>query len=290
MKLKLMQGLDYYNLNQGVGATVEYLSGYEAYKIIKEILNDESKLEELAKSIARLLKKLTDRRRLMIFVTGDVSDEFLGEVIDLFEVGNEEIVRKYTPPCAGDSEYLIVPSKVAYAVLGGRSEDVKDNLGFVRVARSILSYEHLWNTIRLKNGAYGAGFTGRRDGIMSFYSYRDPSPVNSIEYFKASSEYLRIIANNDEDITKFIIGAIGEYDFIVTPKTAAASSMRDYLAGYGEEDEIKVRSQMLGMTAKDLLTVADIIDSALENSHLAVVGGEEHLEGFDPKPKRIIKI
>ena len=273
-----------------VGAISEYLAGFEAYKIIKEILADEEKLNALAVSVKKLLKKLIDRRRLWISVTGAVSDEFLEGLIKLFPIQSEEIIRKTTAPCADKSEYLLVPSKVAYAVFGGKSSATAENLGYIRVARSILSYEYLWNTIRLKNGAYGAGFIGRREGTIAFYSYRDPSPEKSVEYYKAAAEYLRQIAKRDIDITKFIIGAIGEYDFIVTPKTAATISVRDYLAGYSTEEEIKTRRQMLGMTAKDLLTVADIIDEALENPTLVVVGGEEHLDNLDPKPVSIYKI
>ena len=272
-----------------IGAISEYLSGYEAYQTIKEILSDKEKLSELAKSIADLLKKLTKRERLRVFITGDVSDEFVERLVGIFDEG-EEVVSKTTLPCAEKNEFTLVPSKVAYAVLGGRNKKVGENVGLMRVARSMLCYEYLWQMIRVKNGAYGTGFIPRRDGTLSFYSYRDPNPAKSVEYYRESSAYLRALADTDIDITKFIIGAIGEYDFIITPKTAHAVACRDYLSGYSEADEIKIRGEMLSMTAKDLYTVADIIDEVLAEASLAVVGGEEHLCGFEEKPKKIIKI
>ena len=272
-----------------IGAISEYLSGYEAYQTIKAILDDKEKLSELAKSVADLLKRLTKRERLRIFITGDVSDEFVEDLVGIFDEG-EEFVGKSTPPCAGKSEFAIVPSKVAYAALGGRNARVGENVGLMRVARSMLCYEYLWQMIRVKNGAYGTGFIPRRDGSLSFYSYRDPNPARSVEYYRESSAYLRALADADIDITKFIIGAIGEYDFIITPKTAHAVACRDYISGYSEADEINIRREMLSMTAKDLYTVADIIDEVLAEASLAVVGGEEHLNGFEEKPDRIIKI
>lgn len=273
-----------------IGAIAEYVSGYEAYKIIKSTLESKEKLDELTKSVAELLKRLVDRKRLVVSITGSVPDGFIDKLTDIFPICDGEMLPATTPPCADKSEFAIVPSKVGYAVVGGRNNKVGENLGFMRVARSILSYEYLWNTIRVKNGAYGAGFVGRRDGSLSFYSYRDPSPAKSVEYFKASSDYLRALAKENVDITKFIIGAMGEYDPIITPKTAHTLSTRDYLAGYTAEEEIKARQNMLNMTCDDLITVADILDCVLSDASLAVVGGEEHLEGFEPKPNRIIKI
>ena len=273
-----------------IGAITEHLSGYEAYKTMKEILSDKAKLSELAKSIDSLLKRLNDRSRLMIIITGEASDGFISELVGIFDKKTDKITKKPTPLCAEKSEFAIVPSKVAYAVLGGRSDSVGENLGFFRVARSILSYEYLWNNIRVKNGAYGAGFTARQDGEISFYSYRDPNPHKSVECYRESSAYLRAIADADIDITKFVIGAIGEYDFIITPKTAHTIASRDYLGGYTEADEIRNRERMLNMTAKDLITVADLIDEALSDASIAVVGGSEHLELFKEKPSRIIKI
>ena len=200
------------------------------------------------------------------------------------------VIKKNTPLCAEREEFFLTPSKVAYAVLGGKCEEVGKNLGLMRVARSILSYEYLWNTVRVQSGAYGTGFVPRKDGSLSFYSYRDPSPNRSLGFYRSSADYLRAIAESDADITKFIIGAIGEYDTLITPRTAGIISASDYLNGWSLEDEIAVRSEMLNMTAKDLYTVADIIDKIASENRIIIVGGEEHLATLDTKPEKIITV
>ena len=273
-----------------MGAVTEYLSGYEAYKILAKIASDREEARTLTRTCSALLKRLADRRRLTVSVTGDIPEGFVERIIEIFPEGNGNAEKRSTSPCADKSEFIIIPSKVAYAVLGGRCDEVGENLGIMRVARSILSYEYLWNSIRVKNGAYGAGFVPRRDGSLAFYSYRDPAPWRSVEYYKQSAEYLRAIAREGVDITKFIIGAVGEYDFIITPKTAHMVATRDYLNGYTAEDEKNIRSSMLNMTAEDLMRAADIIDLVLSEPSLAVVGGEEHLKSFAEPPKKIIKI
>lgn len=272
------------------GAVGEYLSGYEAYAYLSKICSDERSLGEITGRVSALLKKLTDRRRLTIFITGELDECDLACLVSLFPVGDGEITRKRTPLCAEKYEFILIPSKVAYAVIGGRSERVREKLGFMRVARSILSYEYLWSTVRVQSGAYGTGFIPRKDGSIAFYSYRDPSPAKSLEFYRESSAYLREMAESGADISKFIIGAIGEYDMIITPRSASALIVNDYIGGWSAEDDVAIREQMLSMTASDLNTVADVIDEAISQESIAIVGGSEHLASLDVKPTRVIKI
>ncbi len=271
------------------GAISDYLSGYEAYRLLSEINGNAKAVSKLTADVSSLLKRLADRQRLTISVTGDVDDGFLSRLISIFPDSKSVCAKKTTPPCADNNEYFLIPTKVAYAVLGGKAQNAEGHLGLLRVARSILSYEYLWNTVRVQNGAYGTGFVPRKNGSLSFYSYRDPSPANSLLFYEESAEYLRSLAKN-QNITKFIIGAIGEYDTLITPRTAEAISVSDYFNGWTAQDEADVRSEMLGMTCLDLLTVADIIDGVMANKRQVVVGGEEHLKTLSQKPDRIIKI
>lgn len=271
------------------GAISEYLSGYEAYRMLTEILSDDAKISDLTKSVGELLTRLLTKERLTLFITGDVDDAFISSLLSIFKNGEKPIKNEIALP-ADKSEFISVPSKVAYAVIGGQSDRIKENLGFLRVARSILSYEYLWNTVRVKNGAYGTGFVSKRDGSLAFYSYRDPAPQNSLNFYRESSDYLRALADSGEDISKFVIGAFGEYDLIVTPRVASAVATADYLAGWTAADEEKIKRDMLSTTAKDLYTVADIIDEALADSRIAIVGSAEHLASLPEKPNKIIKI
>ena len=46
--------------------------------------------------------------------------------------------------------------------------------GELRILRTILGYEYLWNQVRVKGGAYGCGCNFYRDGLGYVTSYRDP--------------------------------------------------------------------------------------------------------------------
>ena len=272
------------------GAVMEYLSGYEAYRTLAKINGDDEAINNLTERLADLLLALTDRRRLTLSIAGDVDDAFIYQITELFPVGKEEIVSATTPICAAKNEFVLTPSKVAYAVIGGKSDEIKNNLGLMRVTRSILSYEYLWNRVRVQGGAYGTGFVPRKDGSISFYSYRDPSPGNSLVAYRESVKYLNELAASNMDITKFIIGAVGEYDSIITPRTAALICTTDYLSGWSGEEEARVRKQLLSVKCADLARAANIIEGAIQDERIAIVGGSEQLESLNYTPERIIKI
>ncbi len=273
----------------GLATVSEYMTGYEAYRILSEISRDSALIKQATEKISALLSRIIKRNRLTVSITGDFDNSFPEKLSSIFPLG-EDFSHKEPTICAEGSEFFVIPSKVAYAVVGGRSDEAKESLGLLRVVRSILSYEYLWNTVRVKNGAYGTGFVPRRDGFISFYSYRDPSPANSIEYYRQSSAYLRALAESGSDLTKFIIGAIGEYDILITPRTASALVTQNYLNGWTEKDDQKVREDMLSVTASGLIKAADIIDKILENASTAVVGSGEHLHALPDKPTKIITI
>ena len=272
------------------GSMAEYLSGYEAYRILADACKSKEKLAELTERVSKLFEKLTKRNRLTVCITGDMTDDQIERLISIFPNCDDNFPKKNTSICAEKDEFIVIPSKVAYAVLSGKCDEIRENLGLMRVARSILSYEYLWNTVRVQSGAYGTGFIPKKDGGISFYSYRDPSPARSIEFYRESSDYLRALAASDENITKFIIGAIGEYDAIITPRVASSIVASDYLNSWSEDDEINVRRNMLNVTAKDLIRAADIIDNALSDSRMAIVGSAEHLATLPKSPNKIIKI
>jgi Zn-dependent M16 (insulinase) family peptidase len=272
------------------GIISERLSGYEAYKALCSALKTDEESASLLKKVEDLYRRLIKSSRLTVSVSGGLSDELVRSIIDAIPEGDEIAYGTEIAPCADKREFFVIPSKVAYSAYGAISEEAKGSLGILRVARSLLSYEYLWNTVRVKNGAYGTGFIPRRGGQIIFYSYRDPSPNNSVVYFRESAEYLRALADSDPDLTKFIIGAVGEYDMLTTPKTKALLATRRYLAGIAPDEESRLRRDMLAMTADDLCRIADMIDSVADTASLVVVGAKEHLDSMKDDGFSVIKI
>ena len=144
-------------------AVSEYISGYEAYKILKKLCSDTALIKEQIEKIKELYRRLIRRDRLTLSFAGEYDEDLILRIVSAIPGESEAISPKEVAPPTAKNEFFVVPSKVAYAAMAGKTERSEKILGYLRVARSILSYEYLWNTIRVKNGAYGAGFVPRRD-------------------------------------------------------------------------------------------------------------------------------
>ena len=61
---------------------------------------------------------------------------------------------------------IIAPTQVSYIAMS-TSIDREKYMGHMSVLGHILTYEYLWNEIRVKKGAYGTGFSAGNTGIIS---------------------------------------------------------------------------------------------------------------------------
>ena len=78
------------------------------------------------------------------------------------------------PEPAPRNEAFIVPCDVSYSGQGAPTLDVVEHSGLWSVIANALSFDYLWNEVRVKGGAYGVGFRRGEEGFARFYSYRDP--------------------------------------------------------------------------------------------------------------------
>ncbi|MBO5907974.1 MAG: insulinase family protein [Clostridia bacterium] len=252
------------------GAIGEIMGGFDAYQRTKELLSDfDKRWQTLSGELFALMSKITVRERLLVSLGGAPDEDFVKQIIEIFPSG--ELGEKY-PISYGNQvkEGLKTPTRVAYSAISTLSLEAVGMLGVMRVLRSVLSYEYLWNEIRVKGGAYGAGFIPRKSGEICCYSYRDPSPRGSLECYKGAPAYLRELVKSGEDLTKFIIGAIGEYDVLTTPRAEAQQGLYDYIVGWTPEMETKLYRDMINVSGEDILKAADVIERAIERASVCV--------------------
>ena len=80
-------------------------------------------------------------------------------------------------------EAIVIPADISFAAMGSHlSLFDRPFTGGMQVLGNLFTYGYLWNEVRVKGGAYGCGFRAGRAGGISFHSYRDPSPANSLHY------------------------------------------------------------------------------------------------------------
>ncbi len=177
-------------------------------------------------------------------------------------------------------EGLAIPAQVNYVGKG-------DNLyrfgyqphGSINVINRYLQTTWLWERVRVQGGAYG-GFSvfDRRSGVFTYISYRDPNLLATLDIYDRTAEFLRGLELSREELTKSIIGAIGDMDAYQLPDAKGYTSMVRYLVGETDEARQRWREQILGTTSEHFRSFAQSLEALKDGGRVVVLGAQEALE------------
>ncbi len=274
------------------GAIEEYIGGYEAYKLTKAYEKDfDKEADSLIAEINRITEKLFVKSRLTVNVSCPEDEDFLRELVGTVKDGGEAPASCNISPLPPANEALVIPSRVAYAAISNHLSRLDESFkGASQVVRSILNYEHLWNSIRVQGGAYGAGILMRKTGKVSFYSYRDPNPKRTFGVYRECATFLREYVKANEDLTSIIIGSIGNYTPVLTPRTSTDLALAEYFSESSYEKEKRILEEIIGTTSDDILKIADIIDKVTSSGVLCLVGSRQHADACSDMIDAVLEI
>lgn len=171
-------------------------------------------------------------------------------------------------------EGLTIPAQVNYVGKGANLYQLGYQFhGSALVISNFLHTTWLWERVRMQGGAYG-GFCSfdRRSGVFNFVSYRDPNLLQTITNYDAAAQYLREVELSDDELTKNIIGVIGDLDSYQLPDAKGYTSMVRHLVGDDEAERQRMREQVLGTTAKDFRAFAEVLEQLNEHGLVVVMG------------------
>ena len=149
------------------------------------------------------------------------------------------------------AEGLVIPAKVNYV---GKGADlyragVKPSGAHI-VARRYLRTTWLWDKIRVQGGAYGGQcMFDRYSGGFTFVSYRDPNLLATLDTYDRTADFLAMPSLDDAELTRNIIGTIGEVDTYRLPDAKGFASMQRHLIGDTDEARQRMREEILSTTA-----------------------------------------
>ena len=250
----------------------ELASGYEAYKRLHDITqNIDEQLPELTASFKKLQKNILCKARLTASTTsaGDLPLTALLSMLPEGEAAKStELNYRLEPPKA---QGILIPTAVSYCAAS--LPQITDMAAW-RVLSTILSLEYLWNEIRVKGGAYGAGATLGSLGIPAFYSYRDPSPSGSFTVYGEAADFLRkYLAQPLPE--QYIISTIAKQEPLLSDSEKGITADELYFRGITYETRCKERKQMLSLKSQELLSAARTLP---QSKSRCVIGSAEALE------------
>ncbi|KAI8978988.1 Metalloenzyme, LuxS/M16 peptidase-like protein [Pilobolus umbonatus] len=124
----------------------------------------------------------------------------------------------------------------------------------LQVLSSLMTNHYLHREIREKNGAYGGGarYAGL-NGLFSFYSYRDPRTLETLDTFNKSVEWVQQRTFTDQEITE---SKLSIFQGIDAPQSVSEEGMLQFVNGVSDEMRQLRREALLKVTQDDIKRVA----------------------------------
>ena len=264
-------------------AAAEAVNGYSFMQYMHGMSSaSDDALDAFTAFAEEVIAKSICRQNAIIGVTADSCPDLSGllELIPEGEAMPEKVHYESVLPRRMGIE---IPAAVSFAVT---SYDLKRDghrmSGNYQVAANIISLSHLWNSIRVQGGAYGASMSAGRTGSLFCHTYRDPSPGRSLEVFKTAADFLTdFVSDGSTDIDGFIISTIASTEPLLSPAAKGRSADDFYLSGFTDEDRIRIRKEILNTKAGDLAGLSDALKDMAEKGTVCVVGPKSALEAFE---------
>ena len=261
----------------------EQLSGVDFYLFLRDVLEHfDERLDGLRAKLAELAGRIFVANGCMTSFTGSDEDfdaywDAAGDLGlgagDGADAGRDALV---VPAPCDRHEAFVIPSDICFAA---RACDPRrlgiDVTGAWAVAANALSYDCLWNEIRVKGGAYGCGFRAAGERQTAFYTYRDPAIDPSIERVERAGAWLGSFEPDEAAFEGFIVSCVSGMDAPVKPYALTKRRNTTYLAGLDPHAREERRAQMLAATPGELRSLGADVTRIAAESPTCVFGGRE---------------
>ncbi len=259
----------------------EQLSGVGFYLFLRDLLKHfDERLDNLRAKLAELADRIFVANGCMASFTGSDEDfdAYWAAAGDLGLGAGDGAGRDAlaVPAPCDRHEAFVIPSDICFAA---RACDPRrlgiDVTGAWAVAANALSYDYLWNEIRVKGGAYGCGFRAAGERQTAFYTYRDPAIDPSIERVERAGAWLGRFEPDEAAFEGFIVSCVSGMDAPVKPYALTKRRNTTYLAGLDPHAREERRAQMLAATPGELRSLGADVTRIAAESPTCVFGGRE---------------
>jgi Zn-dependent M16 (insulinase) family peptidase len=190
------------------------------------------------------------------------------------------------------SEALIIPASVNYVGKGGNLYRLGlTPSGAAHVIVKYLRTTWLWDKVRVQGGAYG-GFCAldHRSGNFTYLSYRDPNLLETLDIYDQTPGFLKRAEIYKTELTRSIIGTIGDIDAYQLPDAKGYTSMQQYLAGETDEIRRRRRDEILGADVTDFRAFADALAELTAYGQVVVLGSEQAIQAANARRPGLLHI
>ena len=262
----------------------DQVEGIAYYDVLSYIMSDfDGNIEDVIDKMEEMAHYVFTKENMLLSFTGDeagydifkgLADSFVAEFPESVEVSNKfEFVPNQ------QNEGFKAPFDVNYVALVGNFKQAGlPYTGALHVFQNIISTDYLWTKVRVLGGAYGCMCGFGVSGASYFVSYRDPNLTNTIEVYHGVINYIDEFEATEEEMTKYIIGAVGSYDFPKSPSNKGQRALVCYLQNQDEEFFKNEKAQLIDTKVEDIKKFKDYIQIILDQNNICVIGNEKKVE------------
>ena len=264
----------------------EQLGGVGFYRFLKNLLDGyDDKKEALVEKLGEISRRIfTDDNCLVSYsgADGDLSRIMDGGLaLGRTAEGDEAEARLAAPAprIPQTPEAFIVPTDVVYVAQGfDRRLLGLPYSGAWLVASRALSYDRLWNEVRVKGGAYGAGFSTTRPGNMRFYSYRDPHLDETLSRFASAGAWLSSFNPDAAEMDGYVVSTVASIDAPVKPRELARRQDGQFISQLSPTARAEVRQETVHTTPDDVRALGDAVAACAGKRAICVFGNRDIIE------------
>lgn len=264
----------------------QQLSGVDFYLFLRDLLdNFDDRKEGLCETLRELQARIFTSTGTVASFTGSDEDyrRYWSAAGDLGLSPRTAATKELYVPWPEDKrEAFIIPSDVTYLARAcdPRTLEIETD-GTWSVASNALSYDYLWNEIRVKGGAYGCGFRSPSPRHASFYTYRDPAIDPSLARIEAAGDWLASFDPDADTFEGFIVSCVSGMDAPLKPYTFTKRRNAEYFCKTPSGKRAERRQQMLESTPDALRALAADISRIAREAPACVFAGREAIEASE---------
>lgn len=264
----------------------QQLSGVDFYLFLRDLLdNFDDRKEGLCETLRELQARIFTSTGTVASFTGSDEDyrRYWNAAGNLGLSPRTAATKELYVPWPEDKrEAFIIPSDVTYLARAcdPRTLEIETD-GTWSVASNALSYDYLWNEIRVKGGAYGCGFRSPSPRHASFYTYRDPAIDPSLARIEAAGDWLASFDPDPDTFEGFIVSCVSGMDAPLKPYALTKRRNTEYFCKTPGGKRAERRQQMLESTPDALRALAANISRIAREAPACVFAGREAIEASE---------
>ncbi len=260
------------------------MGGVDFYLFLKDLLAHwDERAESLCEQLGELCQRIFTADEVTVSFTGPAEDRdafwAAGGTLGLERRPEAAAHRLEAPAPVARNEAFVIPSNVCFVAEGQDSSAQEgQELGTWQVASRALSYDYLWNSVRVKGGAYGCGFRHTTAGLDQFWSYRDPNLDATVTRFEDAAAWLADWDATEDDLSGYIVAVVASHDAPAKPRQLARRQDNQHFSDKPADWRDRIRAQELAVTVDKVRDLAPELAQLPKRRALCVFGSREKIE------------